>query len=208
VSDSANQPPPSRRVDPTRDVSLLILGASGDLTTRLLLPGVGALVAQGRAGRLHLHGVGNVDLTADEWRDRVATSFAKVGAEEQPEVKDLLANTRYRTADVTRAEDLTSVLADISGQVAIFFALPPAITMAACAALQHVRLPADLRLVVEKPFGTDEASARAFNATLTALVPEDHCPPTTWSGSTSSSTRRSAWRTGRATTTAPALSST
>jgi glucose-6-phosphate 1-dehydrogenase len=161
-------------VDPSRDVSLLILGASGDLTTRLLLPGVGALVAQGRAGQLHLHGVGNVDLSTEEWRDKVAASFAKVGAEDQQEVKDLLASTQYRTADVTRAEDLTSVLADLQGQVAIFFALPPAITMSACAALQHVQLPADLRLVVEKPFGTDEVSARSFNAMLTSLVPEDH----------------------------------
>ena len=175
MTESAKEPPPRPDTSTRREVSLLILGASGDLTGRLLLPGVGALVAQGRAGQLRLHGVGNVDLGADQWRDRVATSFAKVAdAEDQPEVKDLLENTRYRIADVTKAEDLASVLADLQGQVAIFFALPPVVTMAACAALQHVQLPADLRLVVEKPFGTDEASARAFNATLTALVPEEH----------------------------------
>ena len=59
------------------------------------------------------------------------------------------------------------------GQVTIYFALPPPVTVKACHALEDVELPEGLRLVMEKPFGTDAESAASLNALLTDLVPED-----------------------------------
>ena len=48
--------------------TLLILGASGDLTGRLLLPGLARLVARGRADGLTLVGAGSDDWTPDSGR--------------------------------------------------------------------------------------------------------------------------------------------
>jgi glucose-6-phosphate 1-dehydrogenase len=56
--------------------TLLILGASGDLTGRLLLPGLARLVAKGRAAGLRLVGAGSDPWTPEQWRDRVHQSFA------------------------------------------------------------------------------------------------------------------------------------
>jgi glucose-6-phosphate 1-dehydrogenase len=74
---------------------------------------------------------------------------------------------------VTRAEDLRRLLDACDGAPAIYFALPPVVTAKACAALRQVSLPAGTALVLEKPFGVDEASAADLNAIIGRLVPED-----------------------------------
>ena len=51
--------------------------------------------------------------------------------------------------------------------------MPPAIAARACEALEGIPLPEGTVLALEKPFGVDEASARALNATLLKLVPEN-----------------------------------
>jgi glucose-6-phosphate 1-dehydrogenase len=55
----------------------------------------------------------------------------------------------------------------------MFFALPPSVAMEACRVLSGIGLPDGTRLVLEKPFGTDAASAEALNDLLAELVPED-----------------------------------
>lgn len=57
--------------------------------------------------------------------------------------------------------------------MAVYFALPPTVTIAACEGLSPSDLPPDTRLVLEKPFGHDLESARTLNRTLAALVPEE-----------------------------------
>jgi len=148
--------------------TLLILGASGDLTARLLLPGLGRLVDAGGVGDLTLLGSGTDDWDDGTWRDRVRESFGTVG-EAAGAVAD---SARYLTADVTRADDLKRLLDARDGELVIFFALPPAVTAKACTALREIGLPAGTRLVLEKPFGVDEASARSLNELLGELVPE------------------------------------
>ena len=84
------------------------------------------------------------------------------------------AAARYIRADVTSEHDLRGLLEAAQGALTIYFALPPAVTEKACRALRGIGLPADTRLVMEKPFGTDVASAQALNELLAQLVPEDH----------------------------------
>jgi glucose-6-phosphate 1-dehydrogenase len=74
---------------------------------------------------------------------------------------------------VTVTGDLRRLLDACRGRVAIFFALPPAVTIQACRALAAIELPEHTRLVLEKPFGTAAASAAALNDLLARLVPED-----------------------------------
>ncbi|MEA2439963.1 MAG: glucose-6-phosphate 1-dehydrogenase [Thermoleophilaceae bacterium] len=153
--------------------TLLILGASGDLTARLLLPGLGGLLASGVGDGLLLIGSGMEDWDDEHWRKRVAESFAAAGAG-GPAVEAVVESTRYLQADVTAGADLRKLLDACHGQVVIYFALPPSVTERACHALTGVGLPDGTRLVMEKPFGTDAASAVALNELLAKLVPEDH----------------------------------
>ncbi|WP_035855346.1 glucose-6-phosphate dehydrogenase [Cryptosporangium arvum] len=144
------------------DQTLLILGASGDLTARLLLPGLGKLLELGGAKDIALVGSGMDDWGDEQWRDRVRTAFGR----------DDPIDARYLRADVTNGDDLERLLGACHGEIVIFFALPPSVTAKACAALRDVGLPPGTRLVLEKPFGVDEKTAHALNALLVQLVPE------------------------------------
>ena len=84
----------------------------------------------------------------------------------------MAASTRYVQADVTAESDRRSCSTPATGR-SIYFALPPAITERACLVLTGLQLPAGTRLVFEKPFGTDAASAEALNRLVTGIVPED-----------------------------------
>ncbi len=164
---------------PDQEVStLLILGASGDLTGRLLLPGLARLVQHGRARGLRLVGAGYDDWSDEQWSGRVTQSFAsarEAADDDGRGVLDLLRTTSvYRQIDVTTPGELASLVSSLQGPVAVYFALPPAISEKACELLSPDDLPDHTRLVMEKPFGTDQGSAFRLNDTLTRLVPEDH----------------------------------
>ncbi|MDQ0868963.1 glucose-6-phosphate 1-dehydrogenase [Arthrobacter sp. V1I9] len=158
--------------------TLLILGASGDLTGRLLLPGLARLVAKGRAAGLRLVGAGSDPWTPEQWRERVGTSFAASAGSAGPDgvraLEDLEKETVYHQLDVTADGALASLLATLEGPTAVYFALPPRISQLACEALRPEQVPPGTRLVMEKPFGSSEESARSLNRTLVRLVPEDH----------------------------------
>jgi glucose-6-phosphate 1-dehydrogenase len=158
--------------------TLLILGASGDLTGRLLLPGLARLVARGHASGLALAGAGSDPWTAEQWQERLEESFAdensQADAYGKRELKRIRRESTYHQLDVTAGGKLAGLLAQLEGPVAVYFALPPRISQLACEALAPEQVPAGTRLVMEKPFGSDEQSARRLNQTLAALVPEDH----------------------------------
>lgn len=158
--------------------TLLILGASGDLTGRLLLPGLARLVASGRAEGLRLVGAGSDPWTPEQWRDRVRSSFSAAAESAAAEGKDALASlekdTVYHQVDVTADGALASLLGSLEGPTAVYFALPPRISQKACETLRPEEVPDGTRLVMEKPFGSGEESARSLNRTLVRLVAEDH----------------------------------
>ncbi len=152
--------------------TLLVLGASGDLAGRLLLPAIGQLMSSSEGPeRLTVVGAGTENFDQDTWRERVRGSFGTVDASGD-RVDALLTETRYICADVTKAADLRTLLRACEGAPAIYFALPPAVTEKACVALGQVGVPKDTVLVLEKPFGVDQAGAHALNAVVGQLVPE------------------------------------
>ncbi len=150
--------------------TLVIFGAGGDLTSRLLLPGLGSFLASSRGQRLQLIGVDRVPLTDARWRSTVTKAFAGSPSALGTSVA---GGARYLQADATNAEDLARVLAATEGRVALYFALPPAITEVLCAQLAKLELPKGIVLALEKPFGADLASARALNRLLQRFLPED-----------------------------------
>ncbi|MBB6390463.1 glucose-6-phosphate dehydrogenase [Microbacterium thalassium] len=152
------------------DTTLLILGASGDLTSRLLLPALGQLLTREPERRVRLLGAGIDDWTDERWAKAVRAAFRSADAEP---AFDSVAETTYRTADITKASDLTELVAQATGRLALYFAVPPAIAAAACEALADVELPEGTILALEKPFGSDLAGAQALNRTVRRLVPEN-----------------------------------
>jgi len=154
----------------TTPATLLVLGASGDLASRLLLPALGQLLTVEPHRRLRLVGSGTEETGEADWLGRVRTAFGPAHGEA---VDALLADTRYVAADVTTQDGLRRVLDACTPPVAIYFALPPAITEAACRALEAMGAGEGTVLALEKPFGGDARSAHELNVLLGRIVGED-----------------------------------
>lgn len=153
--------------------TLLILGAGGDLTQRLLLPGLASLLAVESERRVRVVGADRVDFTKEQWRARVEGSFSEATPPAQVTAA-VTQDTAYVKTDVLDQAQLQQLIRDCgAGPLVIFFALPPQVTMKVCDLLRHVELPEVTRLALEKPFGTDHASAVEFNRLLHQLAPEE-----------------------------------
>ena len=153
--------------------TLLVLGASGDLASRLLLPALGQLLAAEPERQLRLVGAGAEQLTAEDWTDLLRTAFTADG-EPGTALDAVLGDTAYVQADVTSESDPRDLLNECEDDTAIYFALPPAITVKACEALQRTGVPAGTVLALEKPFGSSAESAHDLNELLLRIVPETH----------------------------------
>ncbi|ROP45434.1 glucose-6-phosphate dehydrogenase [Pseudokineococcus lusitanus] len=168
--------------------TLVVLGAGGDLASRLLLPGLADLLSSGDVPGAPVRLVGADRAEHDDawWHERVRAAVDAAGATGAA-VDELLATTRYEPVDVTAEGGLAGLLAraarpdgDGAGgddgddeQVVCYFALPPEVTGAACRALDPSEVPDGLRLVLEKPFGHDHPSSVELDAVLRRLVPEE-----------------------------------
>ena len=152
--------------------TLVVLGATGDLTSRLLLPGLGRLLTEQPARRLRLIGADLAPRDSRQWAEVVRAAFDSVDAT-GPAVDHVLDHAEYLVTDASSAEDLQQVLASATGIPALYFALPPAVTAKAIDALHRVSLPEGTLLALEKPFGADQTGAAALNRRLLSLVDED-----------------------------------
>lgn len=154
---------------------LVILGAGGDLTGRLLLPALASLLASGTAPpRLQVTGVGRDDWTDEQFRQRSKVLLEQHASHVDPRARDRLVEAlTYRRADVTWARPLSEVFSD-EQPCAVYLALPNTVFAATCQALATVGLAPGSVLVVEKPFGTSLQDASDLNALVTDVVPEDH----------------------------------
>ncbi|WP_256842602.1 glucose-6-phosphate dehydrogenase [Ornithinimicrobium cryptoxanthini] len=152
--------------------TLLILGASGDLTSRLLLPGLGSLLAVETDRRVRVVGADRADMSQEEWADTVRTAFASVQAPADV-VDAACADTVYVKADLLEPDQLDALLTSVGDPVVLYFALPPAISVQVCQLLEQRGVSDQTRLALEKPFGTDLESAQALNQQLLKVVEEN-----------------------------------
>ncbi|HYH26224.1 MAG TPA: glucose-6-phosphate dehydrogenase [Blastococcus sp.] len=155
--------------------SFLVLGGTGDLTGRLLLPGLAELVdADVLEQPLDVLAVSQEDWSDDEYRawarEQLAEHAGHVPEESRERLVDRLG---YRHGDVTVAADLRAGLERAGGVPVVYLALPNTVFLPTLEALAEVGLPEGAVVAVEKPFGRNLADARALNAVLHRLVPED-----------------------------------
>lgn len=164
--------------------TLAILGAGGDLTERLLLPGLGTLLAADPDREVAVVGTGRSGMDDDEWRDLVRSALRTAGCDRQL-VERTAEVSRFDELDVTDPDEFSDFIAGLDGPVVVYFALPPAVTVAACEGLRGRPLRHDVRFALEKPFG--RISTR--RASSTRCSPRS-CPRSGFSASTISWGRR------------------
>lgn len=166
--------------------TLVIFGASGDLTRRKLLPAVYHLARGHRLPpRFAVLGVGRTAMDDDAFRSQFRDSlreFAKVDGGD--EVASSLARQLFYIAgeldDPALYDRLKARLAEIDGAGGVlhYLAIPPNVYATVIARLGQAGLaaaepPAWRRIIIEKPFGTDLATAKALNALVHEHFSED-----------------------------------
>ena len=165
-----------RRPDPC---ILVIFGASGDLTTKKLMPALYSLQARHLLPeKFGILGAARTEESDDEFRERMKQAVKDHGRDEfKQDVWDELAQgMRYSTldfADDSGEDKLRDTLNALDqergtqGNRVYYFAVPPS---AIGTLVQEVaeRRGAEgwVRLIIEKPFGHDLASANELNATI------------------------------------------
>ena len=152
---------------------LVVLGGTGDLMGRYLLPGLAALQAAGHLGdRFQLVGASREDWDDEHFRNWAARWLENQAASVDPGSRAaLVGSARYQQLDL--ADPASSVGAIVGdGPAAVYLALPPTVAPAAVSALARAGLPPGSRVVLEKPFGEDLNSARALNRLLAGLADE------------------------------------
>jgi glucose-6-phosphate 1-dehydrogenase len=152
---------------------LAILGATGDLTGRYLLPGLVALRDTGYLGdRFQLIAASREDWNDDRFRAHAGAWLGKEAADVDPEVRNfVLRSSHYRRLDLGDTATVAACVAG-NGPVAAYLALPPAVFPLAVGALHSAGLPNGSRVVLEKPFGEDLASAIELNRLLAGVMSE------------------------------------
>lgn len=152
---------------------LILLGASGDLTSRFLLPGLARLAAAGELpDDFGVTGLDQQDWDDDQFRDHAEQALSTHAGDLPAEVRaGLVEQLCYRRTDVTDADAMADACAGLDDRpTAFYLALPTGIVGQAIAALGARGLADDARIAVEKPFGEDAASAHALNAQLADLL--------------------------------------
>jgi glucose-6-phosphate 1-dehydrogenase len=159
--------------------TLVIFGASGDLTHKKLMPALYALMLRRlMPPRFAIVGVARTEADDDGWRRDMEEAVKKHARDEfRQEVWDELASTmRYVSTDFTDTsgeENLEHVIAecereqDLGGNRVYYLAVPPQAFPTIVSGLgKRKDRRGWTRLIVEKPFGHDLQSARELNALL------------------------------------------
>jgi len=157
--------------------ALVLFGATGDLAKRKLFPALYHLVRRGQL-TVPVIGVARSDWTDDDFRDRARESIEANVKDFDPAVIDELCQRldliQGDYAAPTTWQSLAETLDGHGSKVAVYYmAIPPEMFPSVAEALASVGLNERGRIVVEKPFGRDLASAVELTDTLHSIFPEE-----------------------------------
>lgn len=157
--------------------ALVVFGFSGDLASKKIFPALYAMVKKGRL-TVPVIGVASSTWGVNEWRAHVRDSLSHEdheGGIDDPAAFDrLIALITYVCGDYNEAATFTTlktVLGDLM-RPAFYLAIPPSLFATVIESLGRAGLAQNARVIVEKPFGRDLASARELNAITRAVFPE------------------------------------
>ncbi|MFT4299394.1 MAG: glucose-6-phosphate dehydrogenase [Aeromicrobium sp.] len=159
---------------------IVLFGATGDLARRKLLPGLMHLVQSQLVGDARIIGVSMDDFDDDEFRQFTLQACREFGtrpvrSDEWDDFADKLAYVNVaQGAQVlaARAADLEASLGEGARRLH-YLSVPPKAALDVVRTLAEAELVDRARIIMEKPFGTDLASARALNASIHEVFAEE-----------------------------------
>ncbi|HET8724668.1 MAG TPA: glucose-6-phosphate dehydrogenase [Anaeromyxobacteraceae bacterium] len=154
--------------------ALVLYGATGDLAWKKIFPALQGMVRRGVL-RVPVIGVARQPWTLDDLRARARDSVEKHGGGADPVAfPRLLELLRYVAGDYQEATTFTALKREL-GEARLpvhYMAIPQGLFGLVGNQLFQAGLSQGARLIIEKPFGSDLASARQLNETLHRHFPE------------------------------------
>jgi glucose-6-phosphate 1-dehydrogenase len=158
-----------------RSDALVFFGATGDLAYKKIFP---ALQAMARRGKLDLPviGVAKSGWNLDQLVERARASVREYGVEDAEAFGILVSRLGYVDGDYTDPKTFEQLRRELDGATlpTHYLAIPPNMFPTVIEGLQKANCTANARIVVEKPFGHDLASARELNQILRRVFSEDN----------------------------------
>ncbi|MGZ3456746.1 MAG: glucose-6-phosphate dehydrogenase [Polyangiales bacterium] len=158
---------------PTSSDALVFFGATGDLAHKKVLPALQAMVKRGHLN-VPVIGVAKAGWNLDQLRARARESVETHGGVDRPAFDKLSSLLRYVDGDYrdpSTFDRLRSALGAAERPLH-YLAIPPSLFSTVVEQLGRSGCARGGRVVAEKPFGHDLASARALDRALLAVFPE------------------------------------
>jgi glucose-6-phosphate 1-dehydrogenase len=153
--------------------ALVLFGATGDLAYKKIFP---ALYAMARRGHLNVPviGVANSAWTTPALQARARESIERAGPVDATALSLLLGRLSYVEGDYTHAGTYTKLRGELGAakRPIHYLAIPPSLFGTVVNGLASSGCAENARLILEKPFGRDLASAQALNRTLHQVFDE------------------------------------
>jgi glucose-6-phosphate 1-dehydrogenase len=155
--------------------ALVLFGVTGDLAHKKIFP---ALYALARRGKLDVPvvGIAAPDWSREELCRHVTDSIEKSGGiDDQKALDRLLSRLDYVGGDYNKPESFAALKQALgkAERPAHYLAIPPSLFATVIEGLDAAGLADGGRVIVEKPFGHDLASAQALNRIALSVFPED-----------------------------------
>jgi len=154
--------------------ALVLFGAMGDLAHKKIFPALYHMVRHGHLD-VPVIGVARAGRTNEHLKERVRDSIQQQGGEiDQEALAKLLKLLRYVGGDYEKPATFGLLKKTIgsASRPAHYLAIPPNLFTSVVKSLAKSNCIKNARVIVEKPFGHDLASAQQLNAVLHSVLPE------------------------------------
>ena len=145
--------------------ALVLFGVTGDLAHKMIFPALYAMVKRGVL-KVPVLGVASSKWSPVQLRRRVTDSIRRSGKiDDRRALQRLLSLIRYVQGDYNDRSTFMAIRSALGDarRPAHYLAIPPALFSTVIEGLGAAGLSEGARVIVEKPFGSDLASARELN---------------------------------------------
>ncbi len=155
--------------------ALVLFGVTGDLARKMIFPALYSMAKRGTL-KVPVIGVASSKWSPAQLRQRVKDSIRQSsGIDDQRALRHLLSLIQYVQGNYNDHDTFTAIKKALGGarRPAHYLAIPPALFETVIRGLGAAGLSDQARVIVEKPFGSDLASARELNSIARSVFPED-----------------------------------
>jgi glucose-6-phosphate 1-dehydrogenase len=155
--------------------ALVVFGATGDLAHKMIFPALYAMVKRGVL-KVPVIGVAFPKWSLERLRKRATDSIERSGGiDDKQALQRLLSLLNYVSGDYTDSSTFAALKQALlkARHPAHYLAIPPSLFDTVIQRLGAAGLAENARVIVEKPFGRDLASARKLNKVARSFFPED-----------------------------------